>query len=73
MNDFLETMERSSVADAARSAPQPVRTPGPTDWFAFRRKHPDLGIAKTGEDGSLEDWQSLLREVGRSALDVVWE
>jgi hypothetical protein len=68
MSDFLETMEQSSVADAARSAPQPLRAAGPTDWFQFRRKHPDLGIAKTGEDGSLEDWQSLLREVGQDKL-----
>lgn len=68
MGDFLETMEQSTVADAARSAPQPLRAAGPTDWFAFRRKHPDLGIAKTGEDGSIEDWQSLLREVGQDKL-----
>lgn len=38
------------------------------DWFQFRRRHPDLGIAKTGDDGSTEDWQALLREVGQDTL-----
>jgi len=69
MSDFLETMEQSSVADAARSAPQPLRAAGPTDWFAFRRKHPDLWIAKTGEDGCVEEWQQLLRDEGATRLD----
>lgn len=67
MPDFLDTMEQSTVADAARSAPQPVPKPV-NDWFSFRKRHPDLGIAKTGEDGSLEDWQALLREVGQDRL-----
>lgn len=68
MPDFLETMEQSTVADAARSAPQPVVKAGPVDWFQFRRRHPDLGIAKTGEDGGLEDWQALLRSEGQDRL-----
>ena len=66
--DFLDIMENSTVADAARSAPQPVIKAGTVDWFQFRRRHPDLGIGKTGEDGSLEDWQALLREIGQYKL-----
>lgn len=66
MPDFLDSMEQSTVADAARSAIQPVKKP--VDWFAFRKRHPDLGISKTGEDGSLEDWQALLRSEGQDRL-----
>ena len=68
-NDFLDHMEQSSVADVARSAQQPVAPAVPaSDWFAWRKRHPDIGIAKTGEDGSLEDWRSLLRSEGEVKL-----
>lgn len=56
MTDFME--------DAPVGAP---RAPAP-DWFAFRKRHYDLWIAKTGEDGSLTDWQGLLRDVGEKRL-----
>lgn len=48
--------------------PQPVAKAASGDWWAFRRKHADLGIAKTGEDGSISDWQAILREVGQDRL-----
>ncbi len=71
MNDFLKDMEDSTVNDAARSAPQSVVQPVPvSDWFAWRKRHPDIGIGKTGEDGSLEDWRSLLKSEGESKLSA---
>jgi len=65
MPDFLDDMERAQVAERKPAVPM-VKTS--TDWFAFRKRHPDLWIAKTGEDGSLEDWQQLLREEGQDRL-----
>ncbi len=71
MTDFLKDMEQSTVADAARSAQQPVVQPVPvSDWFAWRKRHPDIGIGKTGEDGSLEDWRSLLKSEGEVKLSA---
>ena len=64
-DDFLGAMETAQQQEARRSAPIPAPQ---NDWFSFRKRHPDLGIGKTGEDGSLEDWQQLLREVGSDRL-----
>lgn len=66
MTDFLQEMETATLAGAP-VPPKPVAS-GPVDWYAFRRRHPDIGIGKTGEDGSLEEWQSILREVGQDRL-----
>ena len=66
--DFLNDMENSTVADAARSAQLPSHRA--SDWFQFRRKNPDLGIGRTGEDGSLDDWQTLLRDLGQEGLSA---
>lgn len=64
-DDFLGAMETAQQQEARRSAPIPAPA---NDWFQFRRRNADIGIGKTGEDGSLEDWQQLLREVGSDKL-----
>lgn len=58
-------METAQQQEVRRSAPIPAPQ---NDWFSFRRRNADIGIGKTGEDGSLEDWQQLLREVGSDRL-----
>ena len=58
-------METAQQQEARRSAPIPAPQ---NDWFSFRRRNADIGIGKTGEDGSLDDWQQLLREVGSDKL-----
>lgn len=64
-DDFLGAMETAQQQEARRSAPIPAPQ---NDWYAFRRRNFDIGIGKAGEDGSLEDWQQLLREVGSDRL-----
>lgn len=58
MTDFMVDAPSNNVISSHRNI----------DWFQFRRRHPDLGFAKTGDDGSVEDWQALLREVGQDAM-----
>ncbi len=65
-NDFLQVMEDAAVADTP-AAKKPVSITGP-DWYAWRKRNFDVGIAKTGEEGSLEDWQQLLRTEGADKL-----
>jgi len=68
-DDFLGSMEQAQQQEARRSAPVPAPVPAPAnDWFQFRRRNADIGIGKTGEDGSLEDWQQLLRTEGSDRL-----
>jgi hypothetical protein len=67
-DDFLQSMQDAQQADRAKHPAVVAATPQATDWFAFRRRHPDLYIARTGEDGSLEDWQALLRAEGPDRL-----
>lgn len=62
MDDALEAMEK------AQSRPSLMVSTAP-DWFQFRRKHPDLWLAKVGEDGCVEEWQQLLRDEGATRLD----
>lgn len=64
-DDFLGSMEQAHQQEARRSAPVPAPA---NDWFQFRRRNADIGIGKTGEDGSLEDWQQLLRAEGSDRL-----
>jgi hypothetical protein len=66
VDDFLDAMESSMVADTPQKI-KPVSITGP-DWFSWRKRNFDVGIAKTGEEGSLEDWQQLLRTEGADKL-----
>lgn len=63
--DFLGAMESAQQQEARRSAPIPAPA---GDWFQWRKRNPDIGIGKTGEDGSLSDWQDLLRSEGSDRL-----
>lgn len=65
-DDFLGSMEQAQQQEARRSAPIPSAPA--SDWFAFRKRHHDLWIGRTGEDGNLEDWQTLLRDEGADKL-----
>lgn len=62
MDDALEAMEKAQARPSLMVSTAP-------DWFAWRKKHADIWIAKTGEDGSLEHWQQLLRDEGATRLD----
>jgi hypothetical protein len=66
--DFLQDMETSLVADTPQKIkPVEIAAAG-TDWYAWRKRNFDVGVAKTGEEGSLEDWQNLLRHEGADKL-----
>jgi hypothetical protein len=59
MTDFLEDT-RPQLAWAKKD-----------DWWQFRKAHPYIFIAKTGEDGQQSDWQSLLKDEGSEKLHAV--
>ena len=54
--------------DQVRLRPRPVAVTD--DWFFWRRQHPRIFVARTGEDGEQHHWMALLNELGSAKLSA---
>ena len=64
----IEDIMQIDQATAARVASEPMVY----SWQDWRREHPRIGIARTGEDGDADAWRDLWKTYGRECFDAMY-
>lgn len=64
----IEDIMQADQATAARVAGEPMVY----SWQDWRREHPRIGIARTGEDGDADAWRDLWKNYGRECFDAMY-
>jgi hypothetical protein len=66
----IDDIMKTDQATAARIASEPVVVV--YSWQDWRREHPRVGIARTGEDGDADAWRDLWKTYGRECFDGMY-
>lgn len=64
----IDDIMKTDQATAQRIASEPMVY----SWQDWRREHPRIGIARTGEDGDMEAWRDLWKIYGRVCFDGMY-
>ena len=64
----IDDIMQTDQATSARVASEPMVY----SWQDWRREHPRIGIARTGEDGDADAWRDLWKTYGRECFDAMY-
>lgn len=64
----IEDIMKTDQATSARVAGESMVY----SWQDWRREHPRIGIARTGEDGDADAWRDLWKNYGRECFDAMY-